>query len=266
MANSTGFGSASRLLPESLCWLRTVYRSSMSGSNKCPAAEVRALSAVGLWQPELRGLTVKNTQSSRSQRPLRLARGSDDCHGNIRHLNRDFLQCRSAIRHCADILDSERRWSPQHGGDARQCAQLEGIAACGLASSRRREPIHRQPCQRLNVLALTHLACNRQCNMTPIPRHFIEAGFPCVFGKRASAVSPKWISASISVSKRSNPLAAALGTTRTWGSSADRGYPSRDTLKGCRQAISASIDKRKAIHRRAIARQPKGMRSRADGC
>jgi hypothetical protein len=65
------------------------------------------------------------------------------------------------------------------------CASLRLPASVGKGSqlARRRviaigneNGVHRQPYQRVNVLASTDLARNRQCNTTPIPREFIGIG------------------------------------------------------------------------------------------
>jgi hypothetical protein len=78
-------------------------------------------------------------------------------------------------------LDSER--VRRGGDDARKfvCPPQFGkgsrLARRCLVAIGNENGIHRQPHQGVNVLAATDLACNRQCNKTPVPRDFIGAGF-----------------------------------------------------------------------------------------
>ena len=143
---------------------------------------LRPLSTTGLLTAEdFAAFMVENAQSYRSRRPLDIC-GGDDCGRDVRYMNLDFPQsCRSVIRGRADILDSER--ARRGGGDGRQFGfrpqfgKGSRLARRGLFSIGNENGIHCQPYKGVNVLAATDLACNRQCNKTPVLRDFIGTGF-----------------------------------------------------------------------------------------
>ena len=193
---------------------------------------------------------------------------------HIRHLNLDFLQCCriNAIWRLHRHIGSER--VRRGGDDARRVRRARLRFGKGSRLARRclvaignENGIHRQPHQgstssRLPIWRATANATRPQSRAilselaSSSPRRFSRARCMRPRQNRGSAPRSQYLSAQSS-------RGAGDNQDNVGGLPWDQAYRLIRELHAslqerCCQGNSASIDKRKAIHRRAIARQPKG--------